>query len=178
MTMPAWLQPSIEHLVKNYLFYVWVFSMFVICAGIARWYGKRQWYEREKLRRKELGLPIASLLSVGGSSEQSFTYSSLFQGGLLGVRHVVGVLAYSVPFKTVRDDDLKSNIQVLCLFLRRRYAGQIDSATEGHRREGLRRRRRRAVLSDHAVGRQRGRDGRAPRRELPGRSLSGDLRHG
>src|SRR5450631_619224 len=96
MTMPVWLQPSIEHFVKNYLFYVWVFSMFVICAGIARWYGKRQWYEREKVRRKELGLPIASLLSVGGSSEQSFTYSSLFQGGLLGVRHVVGVLAYSV----------------------------------------------------------------------------------
>jgi hypothetical protein len=74
--MPVWLQPSIEHFVKNYLFYVWVFSMFVICAGIARWYGKRQWYEREKLRRKELGLPIASLLSVGGSSEQSFTYSN------------------------------------------------------------------------------------------------------
>jgi hypothetical protein len=37
MTMPVWLQPSIEHFVKNYLFYVWVFSMFVICAGIARW---------------------------------------------------------------------------------------------------------------------------------------------
>jgi hypothetical protein len=96
MMMPAWLQPSIEHLVKNYLFYVWVFSMFVICAGIARWYGKRQWYEREKLRRKELGLPIASLLSLGGTSEQSFTYSSLFQGGLLGVQHVVGVLTYSL----------------------------------------------------------------------------------
>ena len=35
------------------------------------------------------------LLSVGGSSEHSFTYSSLFQGGLLGVQHVVGVLLYS-----------------------------------------------------------------------------------
>ncbi len=99
--MPAWVQPSIDHLAKNYLFYVWVFSMFVICAGIARWYGKRQWYEREKVRRKELGLPIASLLSVGGSSEQSFTYSSLFHGGLLGVRHVVGVLVYSLVVSLV-----------------------------------------------------------------------------
>jgi hypothetical protein len=101
--MPVWLQPSIEHFVKNYLFYVWVFSMFVICAGIARWYGKRQWYEREKLRRKEIGLPVASLLSVGGSSEQSFTYSSLFQGGLLGVRHVVGVFSYAIFVSVVSD---------------------------------------------------------------------------
>ena len=64
------------------------------------------------------------------------------------------------------------------LLLRRRYPGEIDSATEGDRRQGLRSRRRRAVLSDHAVGRQRRRDGRASRRELSCGPLSGDLCHG
>ena len=44
-------------------------------------------------------------------------------------------------------------------------------------RQGLRRRGRGAVRSDHADGRQRRRDGRAPRAELPGRPLSGHLRH-
>ena len=102
--MPAEFQSWIDPIEKHYQFYVFVFSMFVIGMGIARWYGKRSWYEWEKLRRKKLGLLIASLISRDG--EQSFTYWGLFQGGLLEVVGVFTLLSYVavmlVYYKIVR----------------------------------------------------------------------------
>ena len=84
--------------------------MFVIGMGTAGWYGKRSWYEWEKLRRKKLGLLIASLISRGG--EQSFTYWGLFQGGLSGVVGVFYLLSY-VAFMLVFYKILGDQINIL-----------------------------------------------------------------
>jgi hypothetical protein len=72
----------IENVEKNYQFFVFLFSTVVICMGLTRWLGKRLWYREQISRRKELKLPVPSLLS---SNPSSFSYSSLFQGGLLGL---------------------------------------------------------------------------------------------
>jgi hypothetical protein len=77
-TLEAW----IEDVKKNYQFYVFLFSMFVISMGLTRWLGKRLWYQAQISRRKELKLPVASLFS---SDTTSFSYLSLFQGGLIGL---------------------------------------------------------------------------------------------
>jgi hypothetical protein len=70
----------IEDVEKNYQFFVFLFSTIVICMGLTRWLGKRLWYREQISRRKELKLPVPSLLS---SNTSSFSYSSLFQGGPL-----------------------------------------------------------------------------------------------
>jgi len=72
----------IEEVKKNYQFFVFLFSTFVICMGLTRWLGKRQWYQERISRRKKLKLPVASLFSADSSS---FSYSGLFQGGLIGL---------------------------------------------------------------------------------------------
>jgi hypothetical protein len=75
---PEWIA-DVE---KNYQFFVFLFSTFVICMGLTRWLGKRQWYQERISRRKQLKLPVASLFS---SDSFSFSYSNLFQGGLIGL---------------------------------------------------------------------------------------------
>ena len=45
-------------------------------------FGKRLWHQAQISRRKELKLPVASLFS---SDTTSFSYLSLFQGGLIGL---------------------------------------------------------------------------------------------
>src|SRR5262245_31410267 len=96
MTMSVETNSWIELIAKNYQFYVFLFSTFVICMGVARWWGKKSSHEREKTRRKKANLPIASLASLGGSVDQSFTYSSLFNGGLLGVYTTLVLFTYVV----------------------------------------------------------------------------------
>jgi hypothetical protein len=84
------LEAWIEDVKKNYQLYVFLFSMFVILMGLTRWLGKWLWYQEQISRRKELKLPVASLFS---SDTTSFSYLSLFQGGLIGL---VVVSCYSL----------------------------------------------------------------------------------
>jgi hypothetical protein len=79
------LESWIEDIKKNYQFFVFLFSMFVICMGLTRWLGKRLWYQETISRRKESKLPVALLFS---SDPSSFSYSSLFEGGLIGLAAV------------------------------------------------------------------------------------------
>jgi hypothetical protein len=81
----------IEDVEKNYQFFVFLLSMFAICMGLSRWLGKRLWYQGTISRRKELKLPVASLFS---SDPSSFNYSSLFQGGLIGL----AIVSYQFVF--------------------------------------------------------------------------------
>jgi len=83
-----------EEIEKNYQFYIYVFSLFVVCMGISRWFGRHTWVQREKSRRKTAGLPVASLMSQDGSAEQSWTFPGLFLGGLLGVVMVASYMTY------------------------------------------------------------------------------------
>jgi hypothetical protein len=99
------LHSLIELIEKSYQFYVFLFTTFVICMGIARWLGKWIWYEGEKLRRKKLGVPVVSLISA--RSEQSFTYWSLAQGGLVGA----AVVFYFFVFHIVFDFVFKGKIE-------------------------------------------------------------------
>ena len=46
------LEAWIEDVKKNYQFYVFLFSMFVISMGLTRWLGKRLWYQAQISRRK------------------------------------------------------------------------------------------------------------------------------
>ena len=64
----------IENVEKNDQFFVFLFSTVVICMGLTRWLGKRLWYREQISRRKELKLPVPSLLS---SDPSSFNYSTL-----------------------------------------------------------------------------------------------------
>ena len=93
--MSAEAKSLMEVIEKSYQFYVYVFTIFVVCMGVARWYGKQVWRKREESRRESCGLPVAALHS-GGNSEQSFTYTSLFQGGLIGVYIAVAQLTWVV----------------------------------------------------------------------------------
>ena len=81
---------------KHYQFAVFVISIFAVAMGGSRWLGKTLWLNRENLHRKKLGLPTASLFASGGSSEQSFTYTALLQGGLVGLGILGIVLSYVV----------------------------------------------------------------------------------
>jgi hypothetical protein len=102
--------PSIIWLIeKSYQFYAYLFTIFVISMGLASWLGKRIWYAREKSRRTKEGQPVASFIATG--SEQSFTYTTLFQGGLLGVAlvlylqtFVVAMLIWQYGFPRSLDD--------------------------------------------------------------------------
>jgi len=86
----------IELVAKHYQFAVFVISIFAVAMGVSRWLGKTLWLNRENLHRKKLGLPTASLFASGGSSEQSFTYTALLQGGLVGLGILGIVLSYVV----------------------------------------------------------------------------------
>jgi hypothetical protein len=92
---------------KNYQFYLFLFSLFVVCMGLFRWLGRRTWLQWEKSRREEAGLPVALLMSQDGGAEQSWTYSALYQGGLLGVSLVASNLVFVVfmmiPQRSVED---------------------------------------------------------------------------
>jgi len=94
-TMSAEAKSLMEVIEKSYQFYVYLFTVFVVFMGVARWYGKQVWRKREESRRDSSGLPVAALYS-GGSFESSFTYTSLFQGGLTGVYIAVMQLMYVV----------------------------------------------------------------------------------
>ena len=83
-----------EETQKNYQLYVSMFTLFVVCMGISRWFGRKHWLQKEKSRRKKAGLPVASLVSHDGSTEQSWTYYGLFQGGLLALYVVAGNMIY------------------------------------------------------------------------------------
>ena len=50
--------------------------------GLTRWLGKWLWYQETISRRKQLKLPVASLVS---SDPSSFSYSSSFQSGFIGL---------------------------------------------------------------------------------------------
>jgi hypothetical protein len=97
--MPPQLHSVIELIEKSYQFYAFLFTTFVICMGIARWLGKWIWYEAEKLRRKKLRIPVASLIYA--RSEQSFTYWSLAQGGLVGAAVVFYFFVSHIVFDFV-----------------------------------------------------------------------------
>jgi hypothetical protein len=112
---------TVEDIKKNYQFFVFLFSMFVICMGMTRWAGKRLWYDQKISRRKELKLPVASLFSPGSSASSSFTYWSLFQGGFIGLGLVSWLLLYGL-IGADKDQDvlqgfakgLESAIVMLC----------------------------------------------------------------
>jgi len=92
---------------KNYQLFVLVFTMFVICMGVSRWFGKRLWYKEKVSWRKELKLPVASLLSLGSSDSSSFTYSSLFQGGFIALGLVSFLLLSVLVFPEADEDPLQ-----------------------------------------------------------------------
>jgi hypothetical protein len=98
----------IENVEKNYQFFVFLFSTVVICMGLTRWLGKRLWYREQISRRKELKLPVPSLL---GSDPSSFNYSSLFQGGLLGL----AIVSWNFLFVFASPGSDKDFVQALPL---------------------------------------------------------------
>lgn len=85
-----------EVIEESYQFYTYLFTIFVVCMGATRWYGKQIWRDREAMRRAASNQPTASLFSIGGNSEQSFTYASLFRGGLAGLYSALVLLMYVV----------------------------------------------------------------------------------
>jgi hypothetical protein len=99
------LKPWIEGVEKNYQFFVFLFSLFVIGMGFARWLGKWQWYEGVVSRRKTLNLPVALLFDTDPSS---FSYTTLFQGGLIGL--IGGWYFLSQLFSMPPSQDLLENI--------------------------------------------------------------------
>jgi hypothetical protein len=86
---------------KSYQFYVYLFTIFVICMGIARWRGRQVWRKRELARRESNGLPVAAFSS--GGAEQGFTYAGLFQGGLNGVSGLAALLLGAMVAWAVRE---------------------------------------------------------------------------
>ncbi len=93
----------IEDVKKNYQFYVFLFSLFVILMGLTRWLGKWLWYQEQISRRKKLKLPVPSLLT---SAPSSFSYSSLFQGGLVGLAIVSWYFAFVFASPAADEDAL------------------------------------------------------------------------
>jgi hypothetical protein len=106
------LEAWIEDVKKNYQFYVFLFSMFVIFMGLTRWLGKRLWYQETISRRKKLDLPVASLFS---SDSSSFSYSSLFQGGLIGVALVAWYFMSVLFVSPGADEDVLQRLPVAML---------------------------------------------------------------
>lgn len=97
-----------EVIEKSYQFYAYVFTLYVISMGLVRWYGQTSWRSREEKRRKDAGLPVAECFS---NAEQGFTYTSLFQGGLVGVfiagaqmTWVLFMLAFITGLEPARTD--------------------------------------------------------------------------
>ena len=106
------LEAWIEDVKKNYQFYVFLFSMFVIFMGLTRWLGKRLWYQKTISRRKKLDFPVASLFS---SDSSSFSYSSLFQGGLIGVALVAWYFMSVLFVSPGADEDVLQRLPVAML---------------------------------------------------------------
>src|SRR5262249_1077612 len=105
------IQAIMEEIQKNYQFYVSIFTLFVVCMGISRWFGRGHWLQIEKSRRKTAGLPVTSLMSHDGNTEQSWTYYGLFQGGLLGLYLVAGNMSYvAVMVINLGVDPLRENV--------------------------------------------------------------------
>jgi hypothetical protein len=106
-----------EDFAKNYQFFVFLFSTFLICMGLTRWLGKRQWYQGRMSRREKLKLPVASLFSADSSS---FSYSSLFQGGLTGFLVVSWNFTFVLVLLIVDEDvshiPLKNTLPLLMIF--------------------------------------------------------------
>ena len=113
---------------KSYQFWVYLFTIFVVCMGVSRWHGRQVWRKHEESRRSDNGLPIAAFFS-GSSSEQGFTYTSLFQDGLIGVYIAVTQLMYVVLMllfdhsiaiftdpATARGGDIWGQISILMFF--------------------------------------------------------------
>jgi hypothetical protein len=94
-----------ETIAKNYQFFVFLFSMFVICMGFTRWLGKRLWYQETISRHKQLKLPVASLVS---SDPSSFSYASLFQGGLIGLAIASYYLMFTLFSPVLHEDVLQT----------------------------------------------------------------------
>ncbi len=92
----------VELIEKSYQFYAYVFTLYVICMGFARWYGQAFWRKQEETRRKAAGLPVAACFS---NAEQGFTYTGLFQAGLSIVWIAATQMAY-VAFMLAYDKGL------------------------------------------------------------------------
>ena len=41
---------------KSYQFWVYLFTIFVVCMGVARWHGTQVWRKHEESRRSDNGL--------------------------------------------------------------------------------------------------------------------------
>ena len=79
------MSPEIKHWIEivgqNYQLFASCFSIFIVCMGIARWFGRSIGLKRAKSQRRKAGLPVASLMS----GEEAWTYWGLFRGGLIGL---------------------------------------------------------------------------------------------
>jgi hypothetical protein len=73
--------------------------------GLTRGLGKRLWYQEQISRRKELKLPVPSLLI---SNPSAFSYSSLFQGGILGLAIVSWNFLFVFAFPGADKDFLQA----------------------------------------------------------------------
>src|SRR5262245_45472381 len=95
---------------KDYKFYLFLFSLLVLGMGACRLYGRRDWLQWEKSRRKKARLPVASLISQ--DTAQSWRYSDLYQSGLLGagllafnaVSIAVSPMLFPIPQESVVDN--------------------------------------------------------------------------
>ena len=95
---------------KDYQFYLFLFSLLVLGMGACRLYGRRDWLQWEKSRRKKAGLPVASLISQ--DTAQSWRYSDLYQSGLLSagllafnaVSIAVSPMLFSIPQESLVDN--------------------------------------------------------------------------
>jgi hypothetical protein len=103
----------IEDVKKNYQFYVFLFSMFVLFMGLTRWLGKWLWYQEQISRRKELKLPVPSLFS---SNTTSFSYLSLFQGGLIGLAVGSWYFLFAFVVSSDADEDVLSAPALAMIF--------------------------------------------------------------
>jgi len=89
---------SLDHIEKNYQFYIFLFSLLVLGMGLCRLYGRRTWLQWEKSRRKEARLPVASLISQ--DTAQSWRYADLYQSGLWGAG-LMGVNVVSISVSEI-----------------------------------------------------------------------------
>lgn len=51
--MSAEAKGLIEEIEKSYQFYVYLFTIFVVCMGVARWNGKQIWRKREEFAARK-----------------------------------------------------------------------------------------------------------------------------
>src|ERR1041384_172687 len=80
---------------KSHQFYLLIFSLYVVALGLARLRGKSAWRAHEVVKRDKKKLPVAAFGS-SGNSDESFTWNTLYQSGLIGVLLVAILLMYVV----------------------------------------------------------------------------------